>query len=125
MQMLCAGVLLGGAGLVGGEAGDVHRNAFTTEPLLAFGYLILFGSLLAYSAYAWLLKNVRISVVSTYAFVNPVVAVALGALFLGEPITVTMLVAGGAIVLAVVLIVVGRVPVARPKLASRPATLTS
>src|ERR671934_620113 len=116
MQVLGAGVLLGGAGLIGGEAGDVHRHALTTEPLLAFGYLILFGSLLAYSAYAWLLKNVRISVVSTYAFVNPVVAVALGALFLGEPITVTMVVAGGAIVLAVVLIVGAKVPVARPKL---------
>jgi drug/metabolite transporter (DMT)-like permease len=123
--MLCAGVLLGGAGLVGGEAADVHRHAFTAEPLLAFGYLIVFGSLLAFSAYAWLLKNVRISVVSTYAFVNPVVAVAGGALFLGETITGTTLLAGGAIVLAVVLIVVAKVPVARPKLASRPATLTS
>src|SRR5919197_684393 len=78
------------------DSGQVHARAFTAEPLLAFGYLVVFGSLLAFSAYAWLLKNVRISTVATYAFVNPVVAVALGALFLGEVITLTTVVAGAA-----------------------------
>jgi drug/metabolite transporter (DMT)-like permease len=79
---------------------------------------VVVGSLIAFSAYAWLLKNVRISTVSTYAFVNPVVAVALGGLFLDEAISVTMIVAGAAIVLAVVLIVTARTP--RPKRASEP-----
>jgi drug/metabolite transporter (DMT)-like permease len=126
MQMLCAGGVVAVAGLVSGEAGQVHATAFTAEPLLAFGYLVVFGSLFAFSAYAWLLKNVRISTVATYAFVNPVVAVALGAGFLGEPITWTTLIAGGAIVLAVVLIVSAKAPKARPSLATRrPATLTS
>ena len=124
MQMLCASVLLGVGGAVGGEIGDVHRAAFGAEPLLAFGYLVLFGSIAAFSAYTWLLKNVRISVVATYAFVNPVVAVALGALFLGEPITATTLAAGAAIVIAVSLIVRARPLPARPRVRARPATLT-
>jgi drug/metabolite transporter (DMT)-like permease len=112
MQMLTASVVAGAAGLVRGEAADVHASAFGLEPLLAFAYLIVFGSIVAFSAYAWLLKNVRISIVSTYAFVNPVVAVALGATFLSERITTTTLIAGGAVVVAVVLIVSAKAPVA-------------
>jgi drug/metabolite transporter (DMT)-like permease len=107
MQMLAASVFLGVAGVVGGEANDIHRDSFAGKPLIAFAYLVLVGSLIAFSAYAWLLKNVRISVVATYAFVNPVVAVALGTLFLNETIGWSTVVAGGAIVLAVVLIVTG------------------
>src|SRR4051812_16970196 len=107
MQMLAASLFLGIAGLVGGEANDIHRDSFATKPLIAFTYLVLIGSLIAFSAYAWLLKNVRISVVATYAFVNPVVAVALGTLFLNETIGWSTVIAGAAIVLAVVLIVTG------------------
>ena len=70
----------------------------------------LVGSLIAFSAYAWLLKNVRISIVSTYAFVNPVVAVALGTVFLNEKIGWSTVAAGAAIVVAVVLIVTARPP---------------
>jgi drug/metabolite transporter (DMT)-like permease len=108
MQMLSASVLLGIAGLSFGEAGQVHADSFAAKPVIAWVYLVLVGSLVAFSAYAWLLKNVRISVVATYAFVNPVVAVALGATFLGEAIAATTLVAGASIVAAVVLIVTGR-----------------
>jgi drug/metabolite transporter (DMT)-like permease len=108
MQMLAAAVFLGIAGFAGGEANDVHASSFTLKPLLAFAYLVLIGSLIAFSAYAWLLKNVRISVVATYAFVNPVVAVALGTLFLGESIGWSTIIAGAAIVSAVVLIVTAR-----------------
>jgi drug/metabolite transporter (DMT)-like permease len=125
MQMLCAGALLGIAGLGSGELGAVHHDSFGAKPLLAFAYLILFGSLAAFSAYAWLLKNVRISIVATYAFVNPVVAVVLGALFLSEPVTLTTALAGAAIVVAVVLIVGARPVPARPKLRARAATLAS
>ena len=123
MQMLCASVVLGIGGLVRGEASQVHAGAFRTGTVIAFAYLVLFGSLLAFSAYAWLLKNVRISIVATYAFVNPVVAVVLGALFLSEAITTTTLVAGGAIVIAVVLIVGARPPRPRPAAKLEPATL--
>jgi drug/metabolite transporter (DMT)-like permease len=108
MQMLCAGVFLGVAGLATGEANDVHASSFTAKPLIAFAYLVVVGSLIAFSAYAWLLKNVRISVVATYAFVNPVVAVALGTLFLGESIGWSTVIAGAAIVTAVVLIVTAK-----------------
>ncbi len=108
MQMLAASAMLGVAGLIFGEAAGVHESSFTAKPSIAFAYLVVFGSLVAFSAYAWLLKNVRIAVVATYAFVNPVVAVALGALFLGESVGAGTLLAGGAIVVAVVLIVTAR-----------------
>lgn len=114
MQMLAASLFLGVAGLARGEATQVHADSLGAKPLLAFSYLVLIGSLVAFSAYAWLLKNVRISVVSTYAFVNPVVAVALGTLFLNEAIGWTTVVAGAAIVVAVVLIVTARTPAPRP-----------
>jgi drug/metabolite transporter (DMT)-like permease len=123
MQMLCASVMLGVAGLAFGEARQVHADAFAAKPVIAWTYLVLVGSLIAFSAYAWLLKNVRISIVATYAFVNPVVAVALGALFLGEEITTTTLAAGASIVAAVILIVTGREP--KPRSAPRPARATA
>lgn len=111
MQMLSASVFLGIAGLASGEASGVHASSFSTKPVLAFTYLVLIGSLVAFSAYAWLLRNVRISIVSTYAFVNPVVAVTLGTVFLNEHIGWTTVTAGAAIVIAVVLIVTARAPV--------------
>jgi drug/metabolite transporter (DMT)-like permease len=114
MQMLAASLFLGIAGLAAGEASDVHTTSFAAKPVLAFVYLVLIGSLIAFSTYAWLLQNVRISVVSTYAFVNPVVAVALGTLFLDESIGWTTIVAGAAIVVAVVLTVTARIPAKKP-----------
>jgi drug/metabolite transporter (DMT)-like permease len=108
MQMLAASLFLGVASVAAGEANDVHASSFSAKPLIAFAYLVLVGSLIAFSAYAWLLKNVRIAVVATYAFVNPVVAVALGTLFLGETIGWSTIVAGAAIVTAVVLIVTAK-----------------
>jgi drug/metabolite transporter (DMT)-like permease len=123
MQMLCASAMLAVAGAAFGEPGRVHADAFSAEPVAAWFYLVLVGSLVAFSAYAWLLKNVKISIVSTYAFVNPVVAVGLGAMFLGEQITTTTLLAGASIVVAVILIVTGREP--RPRVAAAPARATA
>jgi drug/metabolite transporter (DMT)-like permease len=123
MQMLTASVFLGVAGLARGEANGIHADSFATKQLVAFVYLVVFGSLIAFSAYAWLLKNVRISVVSTYAFVNPVVAVALGAALLEETITLTTLLAGAAIVVAVVLIVTARTPAPVPAAEQLPEPL--
>jgi len=119
MQMLTASAFLGVAGLAMGEASDVHASSFATKPVIAFAYLVVVGSLIAFSAYAWLLKNVRISVVATYAFVNPVVAVALGTVFLAEPIGWTTVIAGAAIVVAVVLIVTAGPP--KPRAATATA----
>ena len=59
----------------------------TGKSVAAVAYLVVFGSLVAFSAYVWLLHTAPISLVATYAYVNPVVAVALGALFLSEPVT--------------------------------------
>jgi drug/metabolite transporter (DMT)-like permease len=110
MQMLSASAFLAVAGLAKGEARAIHASTFSTKPVIAFVYLVLVGSLIAFSAYAWLLKNVRVSIVSTYAFVNPVIAVALGTVFLNEKIGWSTVAAGLAIVVAVVLIVTARVP---------------
>jgi drug/metabolite transporter (DMT)-like permease len=110
MQMLAAGAFLAVAGLATGETGGIHSDSFSTKPVIAFVYLAVVGSLIAFSTYAWLLRNVRISLVATYAFVNPVVAVALGTVFLNEKISWSTIVAGAAIVVAVVLIVTARPP---------------
>lgn len=74
----------------------------------ALAYLTLFGSVVGFSAYVWLLSHVRLTLVSTYAYVNPVVAVLLGWLALGEPVTARTAVAGGIILLAVVLMTTAR-----------------
>ena len=73
-------------GLVAGEASDLDPSEFSTDSLLALAYLITFGSMLAYTAYTWLLGNAPISTVTTYAYVNPVIALALGAAILSEEI---------------------------------------
>jgi drug/metabolite transporter (DMT)-like permease len=105
MQMLAGAALLALAGLASGEAGRLDFGAVSTTSLLALVYLIVLGSLVGFSAYIWLLKAAPTHLVGTYAYVNPVVAVLLGTLWLGEPITLTTLVGGAAIVAAVALIV--------------------
>ena len=104
-QMLLAGATMVVAGLVAGEASDVHPSEFSTDSLLALAYLITFGSMLAYTAYTWLLGNAPISTVTTYAYVNPVIALALGAAILSEEITATVLLGATAIVAAVATVV--------------------
>ena len=113
LQMLAGGVLLGLAGLARGEAGQVEPAAVSGESLIALVYLIAIGSLVGFSAYVWLLRNAPTSLVGTYAYVNPVVAVALGTLVLGEALGARVLLGGGAILAAVVLIVSAR-PIAAP-----------
>ena len=86
-QMLLGGIVITVAGLALGEGGDVDVEAFSARSLLALAYLIVFGSWVAFTAYAWLLQNAPISKVATYAYVNPVVAIALGWLVLDEVVT--------------------------------------
>jgi len=78
MQMLAGGLLLALAGGLAGEWRELSWQGFSPRSLAAFGYLVVLGSIVAFSAYAYLLRNARPSVVATYAFVNPVVAVLLG-----------------------------------------------
>ena len=98
VQMVVGGGVMTLVGLAAGEAGDVHVSAFSAQSVLAFAYLVLVGSLVAYTAYAWLLRHAPISQVATYAYVNPVVAIALGALFAGEELTPMMAIAAAVIV---------------------------
>ncbi|MFI8259498.1 EamA family transporter [Streptomyces sp. NPDC085665] len=104
-QMLAGGA--GGivVGLLRGEHRSLDWGAFSTASWLALGYLVVFGSLIAFTAYVWLLQAAPLSLVATYAYVNPVVAVALGALILGEALTVPILVGGAIVVVAVCVIV--------------------
>jgi drug/metabolite transporter (DMT)-like permease len=108
IQMLAAAVLLVGEGLLLGEASDLRPAAITTDSLLAVVYLAVFGSMLAYTTYGWLLRHAPLSLIGTYAYVNPVVAVALGTLFLGETITLRTLLASAVILAAVAMIVTAR-----------------
>jgi drug/metabolite transporter (DMT)-like permease len=102
MGMLAGGVLLAA---FSGARGEFDEATFTTDALLATAYMVVVGSLIGFSAYVWLLKTVPASTVSTYAYVNPVIAVILGWAFNDEVITGRTLVAGAAIVVGVALMV--------------------
>ncbi len=90
-EMLAAAVFLTVLGLASGEAGDVRPEAFSHRSLAALAYLAVAGSLIGFSAYVWLLQNVPISKVVTHQYVNPLVAVLLGAAFLSERLSWTAL----------------------------------
>lgn len=123
VQMLTGGGALVVAGLAGGEMSGLDVGSFSAASLFSLGYLVVFGSLLAFTAYTWLLHNAPISKVSTYAYVNPVVAVFLGWLILSETITVTMLVGAAVIVASVAFIVRHEVRVKRAAEAERLETV--
>ena len=105
MEMLIGGIVLMAIGVLRGELSLLRPEDFSSASLLALAYLIVFGSWVGFTSYVWLLRNARTSLVSTYAYVNPVVAVFLGWLILDEPITARTLVAGGIILVAVAIII--------------------
>jgi drug/metabolite transporter (DMT)-like permease len=105
IQMFCGGLVLCAAGLVSGEWFDLDLGAISGDSWIAFAYLVLIGSLVAYTAYVWLLQNAPISRVATYAYVNPTIAIFLGWLILDERVTLTTL-AGAAVVIASVAVTV-------------------
>lgn len=104
MQMLCGGAVLFLVGTVAGEWTNFNIAAVTRNSWLGLAYLTVFGSLIAFTAYSWLLKNAEPSIVATYAYVNPVIAVFLGWLIAGESFTAQMLVGAGVIIGSVMLI---------------------
>lgn len=108
MQMLAGSISLTVVGLIRGELSTFDPSAVSSNSLFGVAYLIVFGSLVGYTAYSWLLKNARPSMVATYAYVNPVIAVLLGWLIAGESMTAQMLVGAGIIVGSVVLITAQR-----------------
>ncbi|MDQ3220402.1 MAG: EamA family transporter [Acidobacteriota bacterium] len=91
-------------GTVMGEWTGLDIAAVSTNSWLALGYLIVFGAVVAYTAYSWLLKNVSPSMISTYAYVNPVIAVFLGWMIAGESLTGQMLI-GAAIIVGLVMLI--------------------
>src|SRR3954449_11968515 len=107
VQMAGGGLTMLVLGLALGETGDLHPGRFSSDSLLAFAYLIFIGSLVAYTAYVWLLQNAPISKVTTYAYVNPVVAIFLGWSILSEKVTATTLI-GAAVIISSVAVTVRR-----------------
>jgi drug/metabolite transporter (DMT)-like permease len=104
LQMLAGGAMLVLLGSLTGEWHELHFGQITMASWLGFGYLVVFGSLVAFTAYSWLLKHAPPARVATYAYVNPVVAVLLGWMLAGESLTQQMLVGAVVIVGSVVLI---------------------
>jgi drug/metabolite transporter (DMT)-like permease len=121
MEMVCGGVWLLLAGTVTGEWGAVHPSAFTLQSVLALLYLVIFGSLIGFTAYIWLLGVSTPARVSTYAYVNPLVAVLLGWALLDEPLNARILGAAAIIVAAVAVITLGKRAQPAPKTAAEPA----
>jgi drug/metabolite transporter (DMT)-like permease len=120
MQMLCGAALLAVAGVASGELSQVHPSAVSAGSLGAFAYLIVIGSIGAYTAYSWLLQSGTSSVVvSTYAYVNPAIAVVLGWMFVGETVGSREVAAGAVILASVGMLMLGRAP--RAKRAPRPS----
>jgi len=107
LEMLLGGAALLAAGVFSGEASELDLASYSGRSIVAFVYLVVAGSLLAFTAYVWLLKSAPISTVATYAFVNPVVAVILGWAVLAEELTGFML-AGAAVIVCSVAFVVRR-----------------
>jgi drug/metabolite transporter (DMT)-like permease len=119
-EMALGGSLLTLGALVFGEFGELDGNAFAVDSVLAWAYLVVMGSLVGFTAYAWLLKVAPISLVVTHQYVNPLVAIALGVAFLDErPSPLTLL--GALIVIGAVYVAIR----AESPRATRPATVAT
>jgi drug/metabolite transporter (DMT)-like permease len=105
VQLLAAALVLALAGTALGETDELATQRFSLDSLLAFAYLVVPGSIIAYIAFVWLLANAPISTVSTYAYVNPLVAVFLGWALLSEKVTPAIAAGAAAVLLSVALIV--------------------
>ena len=109
MELLCGGAALLALGAAGGEFGALHLAGVSWRSWLALGYLIVIGSIVAFSAYGIAVRALPTATVATYAYVNPVIAVLLGTLILGERLTPAMF-GGGALIVGAVVLVVRRSP---------------
>jgi len=109
MELLCGGVALLAMGAAAGEFGSLHLAGVSWRSWLALGYLIVIGSIVAFSAYGIAVRALPTATVATYAYVNPVIAVLLGTLILGERLTPAMF-GGGVLIVGAVVLVVRRSP---------------
>src|SRR6266568_154962 len=104
-QMICGGLLLLLAGIVTGETRQFHPGSMSALSIASFAYLVIIGAVIGYTAYIWLLRHCAPAKVATYAYVNPVVAVLLGAAFAGETLSRRALVAASLIIGSVAMVI--------------------
>ena len=104
MQLAIGGAVLFAISYLAGEMRDFSPRDVSATSLAAAVYLIISGSVIGFAAYHWLLHNVSTSLVSTYTFINPIVAVLLGTMILGEPFSISVLL-GACLVIASVVVV--------------------
>ena len=104
-QMLCGGLLLLLAGIVTGETRRFHPSSISILSLASFIYLVIIGAVVGYTAYIWLLRHCDPAKVATYAYVNPIVAVLLGAAFAGETVTLRVFIAAALIIGSVAIVI--------------------
>jgi drug/metabolite transporter (DMT)-like permease len=122
LQMLAGAAVTLLEALLINEPARFHPEQISASSLLGLVYLIFIGSMLAFTSYAWLLRNAPLSLVGTYAYVNPIVAVALGMLFLNETLSLRTIIASAIIVVAVAIIVSARNRLGSQEPAEKPAT---
>jgi drug/metabolite transporter (DMT)-like permease len=113
MQSLAGGVSLWIAGALSGELSSLHLGAVSARSWAALAYLVVFGSMVGFTAYIYILKKSTATRVATYAFVNPVVALFLGWLLIGESINLRTVIAAAVILTAVLLVITARHPAPR------------
>jgi len=114
LSLLAGSAMLLTTGTLAGEAKDLSIANITTKSWLAFAYLIVFGSIIAFTAYNWLLEHYSPTLVATHTYVNPVVAVLLGWLYGGEALTLKVAIAAALVIGAVVLVDRGTSKLNRP-----------
>ena len=114
LQMIAGGTLMFIIGALRGEMTGLTSAILTPRSVMAWGYLVIAGSLMAFPAYVYLLKHTTPARISTYAYVNPVVAVFLGWLILHEPVSTRTLIASAIIVVAVAIITTQKAKAAKP-----------
>jgi len=122
MQMILSGVMLIA---IGTAAGEWDRLAFTTRTAGAMIYLVVFGSIVGYSAYVYALKHLPISTVSLYAYVNPIIAVLLGALILSEPLSLRVIIAASLVLAGIAVVRTAQRPASPGKAAALRAAGTA
>ena len=108
MQMLCGSAAMLLTGCLLGEGGQLHFGLVSAHSWLAFAYLVTVGSILAFPTYVWLLEHTTPAKLSTYAYVNPVVAMFLGWAILGEAMNLRVILAAAVIIGAVAIITIGK-----------------
>src|SRR5881275_2250919 len=120
-QMICGGALLLLTGIATGELPRLHPGSVSRLSLASFIYLVIIGAVVGYTAYIWLLRHCDPAKVATYAYVNPIVAVLLGAAFAGETLSMRIVVAGALIIGSVALVITAQQLRARAEPAVGPA----